>query len=80
MSRPKPKTVASVYGNDAADQLARWAIDALVYPPAHIDRLTRETRLPRRMVEDGRKILDDAGVDWLALKNGDTRSQRRAGT
>jgi hypothetical protein len=60
------KTVAETWGVEIADQLARWAIDAILEPPTAIT--TGMTRLPRYMVEDGRKILDAARFDWKAFK------------
>jgi hypothetical protein len=43
-----------------------WAIDALLEPPVRIDTAT--TRVPRRQVQLGRQILEEAGVDWRKIK------------
>ena len=70
-----PRTVAEALGRKAADELARWAIDALVEPPADI--VTHSTRIPASEVRAGRAILERAGIDWRKLK-ADTRSAERA--
>lgn len=71
-------TVAEKFGPDAADQLARWAIDALVEPPDRIDTAT--TRIPASLVREGRAILDAAGLDWryYADKQRKRRRERAA--
>lgn len=69
------KTIAEVFGPEVANELAKWAIDVLVYPPARID--TYSTRIPAERISDGRAILDDAGIDWRTLKS-DGRSESRA--
>lgn len=69
-----PRTVADAFGPEIADRLARWAIDALVEPPSTIS--TYATRLRASLIAEGRGILDDAGIDWRALKG--TTSAGRA--
>lgn len=75
--RPKPeaRTIAAAFGPEVADRLAKWAIDALCEPPADIATYT--TRVRADLVREGRDVLDDAGIDWRALK-GDSRSARAA--
>lgn len=66
--------VADVWGVRAADELARWAIDAIVSPPARIDTAT--TRIPASMIARGRELLEAAGLDWRKLKGDDRSAQR----
>lgn len=69
-------SVADVWGADAADRLARWAIDVACEPPADIR--TYATRIPADTIRKGRAILDDAGLDWRRLKAASqTRPDRR---
>jgi hypothetical protein len=65
MNATKP-TVADAYGDEIADRLARWAIDALVAPPEKI--ATGTTRISTSLVARGREILDDSGWDWRGWK------------
>jgi hypothetical protein len=51
MNATKP-TVADAYGDEIADRLARWAIDALVAPPEKI--ATGTTRISTSLVARGR--------------------------
>jgi hypothetical protein len=67
--------VSDVWGVRAADELARWAIDALCEPPANIS--TGSTTIGRGLVERGRAILEGMGLDWRKLKGRD--SAGRAG-
>lgn len=71
------RTIADVLGADVADELARWAIDALCEPPVRIETAT--TKIPTWLVEEGRAVLDRAGLDFRALKGTDVsgRSKRR---
>jgi hypothetical protein len=76
-----PRTVAEAYGPDIANRLAMWAIDALFEPPTTIT--TFSTKMPAHVIERGRAILDEAGLDWRALKierdgGNSAHSQRRA--
>lgn len=71
MSAPA-KRLADVVGEDAAEALACWALDALVAPPVRIDTAT--TRISAREVKRGREILEEAGLDWRGLK-ADLRSK-----
>lgn len=64
---PKPeRTITTVFGQKAADKLAAFAIDILCEPPADIT--TYSTRVPANVVREGRKILEDVGIDWRKLK------------
>lgn len=60
------KTVAEAWGEEAANDLAMWAIDALMEPPTEI--ATFATRMPAHVIRRGREILDRAGYDWRAHK------------
>lgn len=68
------KTAAEAFGPEIADELARWAIDALCMVPVSITTAT--TRLSARHVREGREILDRAGVDWPALTKAHFASRR----
>jgi hypothetical protein len=69
---PEARTIAAAFGPEVADRLARWAIDALCEPPADI--ATYMTRIRADFVREGRALLEEAGIDWRALK-GDARSR-----
>lgn len=69
------RTVTDTFGREAADALAAWAIDVLVWPPADIR--TFATTLPADEIRRGRELLTDAGIDWRKLKS-DGRSAGRA--
>lgn len=59
------RSAADVFGREAVDRLALLAIDLLCACPEKI--ATGTTRVPASLVEQGREILDDAGVDWRLL-------------
>lgn len=60
-----PSTVAEAFGPEIADELARWAIDALCAVPEKLQRPS--TQIPASLITTGREVLDRAGVDWRAL-------------
>lgn len=73
------RTVAAVFGEDTADALARLAIDMLCEPPPDQSKYAYSTQLPWAMVREGREIMDNAGIQWRALKKSkvSARYQRR---
>ena len=60
--------MTDVFGRETTDRLAAWAIDTLTYPPAEI--ATYSTRVPAGEIRRGREILEEAGIDWRGLKEG----------
>ncbi len=65
------RTVAEVFGAEAADELARWAIDVLAgpaLPEAHA-ATTMDAKVSWREIDRGRRLLEGAGIDWRTLAN-----------
>lgn len=79
---PTRRTVAEVFGEQATDQLARWAIDVLAGPdvPEGHSRTTMDAKVPWSEIERGRAVLEAAGIDWRKLHHDarQTRQERRA--
>ena len=61
-----PSTVTEVFGEEAVDALARWAIDVACDPPVVIE--TPSVRLSGARIEEVRAILTRVGIDWQRLK------------
>lgn len=72
----RPPRIAEVFGREAADKLARLAVDLLLSAPARI--VTATTRVPAALIAEGREVLDDAKFDWRAFITEFDRQQREA--
>lgn len=58
MPRKPPKTVAGLYGTDAADDLARLALDLL----------TCRSSERAQAVRQGRAVAERHGIHWKAIR------------
>lgn len=73
------RTVASVFGEETSDKLARLAMDMLIEPPANQSKYAMDARIPWSMIREGRQIMEEGGIKWRELKKTITsqRYQRR---
>jgi hypothetical protein len=64
----RPRTVAEAFGAEAADELARWAIDVLCngQVPEKQNAHAYAAKVPWTLVHEGRAVLERAGFDWRA--------------
>ena len=72
---PTERTITTVFGQKTADELAAFAIDILCEPPVKMTTYT--TKVPANTIRRGRAILEDAGIDWRALKGTDAAQQHQ---
>jgi hypothetical protein len=70
------RTVTSVWGTDAANELAAIAIDLLSAAPLERKRLAACAQIPWSDVERGRAIMDRHGVPWRVVKADRERRRR----
>lgn len=63
------RTVADAFGKHIADELAKWAIDALVNGelPERRGTHSHAAKIPWTVIEQGRALLEEAGIDWREL-------------
>jgi len=71
------RTVTSVWGVDAANELAALAIDLLTAPPVKRNGPhTATAQVPWSEIERGRAALDRHGVQWRVVKADQERRRR----
>lgn len=70
------RTITSVFGAGAANELAAIAIDLLCDPSATRAQHTRTAYVAWDLIEEGREIMERHGIQWRTLKADNERPVR----